>query len=966
MSVSLHAEEELFTSALSFPAVERRRFLERACGDDRELLGHVASLLDRFSEAEECMERPSWLPPALSPRATSVMTRLEEGPGDPIGDYTLVQEIGEGGGGVVYLAEQTTPVRRQVALKIIKLGMDTRALIARFEAERQALAMMDHPNIARVLDAGATPAGRPYFVMELVRGIRITTFCDQLRLSLAERLALFIQTCHAVQHAHQKGIIHRDIKPSNVLVTLHDGAPIAKVIDFGIAKAMAGPLADETMLTELDQFVGTPAYVSPEQTESRGGEVDTRSDIYSLGVLLYELLTGYTPLDTAEFMGVGFDGMRRRIREEEVPTPSQRLRRLDEERITLTAQRRRVQTTRLVQLLHGDLDWIVMRCLEKDRSQRYAAVSDLVGDLQRHLNDEPIVARPRRLHYVFAKFTRRHRVLFAAGTAVLIVLIAATATNAWLAVRAMRAERQAQIEAASRQQVIDFLQRDLLAQASPAEEPDRDLKLRTVLDRAAAKIEGRLPGQPLVEADVRETLARTYDSLGEYAKAREHVQIALEIRQRELGAEHAKTLSLLSYLGSLLTVEGDFTQAEKLTSRAFAAQRRTLGLENAQTLGTMTNLAGIYHQQGRFEAASQLLERALPIQRRLFGADDQQTLVTMNNLALAYRNQGKFADAAALHEVEYASSRRVLGPEHPDTLTSMNNLAVAYSELGRFADAQALNDRALAIAQRVSGPTHPETLILLHNRAAYYLELGQLERAEQLETQTLAELRRVFGSEHPNLLRAQSILAMVYRVSGRLDEARELQQQMLAECRRIIGSKHPMTIAMVSNLALIEEDSRQLARADELLQEAVPAAEQIFGTTHPSTLKFADQRAGVLLKMGDYQAALKILQSSVAQRTRAARDHWRTFSAQSKLGGALLGLGNYDDAERLLLAGHAGLEKHRKMIPAGEAAVLRDSTQRLVDLYRARGDTKQVSVWEQRMRAAGTSARQFNRTSPEI
>lgn len=952
MSVSLQREEELFTSALTFPAVERMRFLQRACDGDRELLSRIVNLIDSFGAAEEAMEQPTWLP--VIARPAGVMTRLEEGPGDRIGDYELVQEIGEGGGGVVYLAEQTAPIRRQVALKIIKLGMDTRALIARFEAERQALAMMDHPNIARVVDAGATPAGRPYFVMELVRGIRITTYCDQARLPLEERLALFIQTCHAVQHAHQKGIIHRDIKPSNVMVTLHDGAPIVKVIDFGIAKAMAGRLADETMLTALDQFVGTPAYVSPEQTESRGGEVDTRSDIYSLGVLLYELLTGRTPLDTAELMGAGYDGMRQRIRDEDLPTPSQRLRRLDTESITITAERRRVQPSRLVQLLHGDLDWIVMRCLEKDRSHRYAAVSDVVGDLQRYLNDEPIIDRSRRLLYVFAKFARRHRVLFATGTVILLVLLAATAMNAWLAVRAIRAEKQAHIEAASRQQVIDFLQQDLLAQASPSEEPDRDLKLRTVLDRAAAKIKGRLPGQPLVEADVRETLARTYDSLGEYATAREHVEIVLDIRRRELGAEHAKTLSAMSYLGSLLLADGSYAQGEKLLLQALDAQRRTLGPEDAHTLDTMTNLAGIYHQQGRFDAASQLLEQVLPIRRSQLGDDDPEVLSVMNNLALAYRNQGNFAKAAALHEQEYEMSRRVLGIEHPDTLTSMNNLAIAYSELGRHTDAQKLHDEAIGVSERVSGPTHPETLILLHNRAATYLDLGKLEQAEALETQTLANLRGALGNEHPTVLRAQSVLAMVYRLDGRLEEARKLQEQTLADSRRLLGADHPTSIILISNLALIEVDSKRYTRADELLSEALSQAPEIFGATHPSTLKFADQRAAVLVRMGKYEEARQLLQPSIEQRTRSAPDHWRTFNAQSELGAALTGLGRYDDAEPLLLNGYAGLQKHHTMIPAGEAAVLRESPRRIADLYRARGDVERATLWEQRARSAAT------------
>src|SRR5262245_399801 len=347
----------------------------------------------------------------------------DEALGHTLGRYKLLEKVGEGGFGVVYVAEQKEPVKRRVALKIIKLGMDTRQVVARFEAERQALALMDHPNIAKVLDAGATDSGRPYFVMELVRGVKLTDYCDQNRLSTKQRLELFIPVCQAIQHAHQKGIIHRDIKPSNILVTLHDGVPVPKVIDFGIAKATQQELTDKTVYTQLQQFVGTPAYMSPEQAEMSGLDIDTRSDIYSLGVLLYELLTGRTPFDPKELMSQGIDAMRKTIREKEPLRPSTKVASLQAEELTTTAARHAIEAPKLISLLRGDLDWIVMKCLEKDRTRRYETANGLAADLKRHLNTEVVSARPPSAAYRFQKAFRRNKVVFSAGLAVVVALV---------------------------------------------------------------------------------------------------------------------------------------------------------------------------------------------------------------------------------------------------------------------------------------------------------------------------------------------------------------------------------------------------------------------------------------------------------------------------------------------------------------------------------------------------------------
>jgi serine/threonine protein kinase/type II secretory pathway pseudopilin PulG len=434
-------EAALFELALEKPAENRGAFLDAMCEGDVALRQRLAALLAAHEQTEGALAEP--------PSAAKATMKVElpdvpdETVGQKIGRYKILEKVGEGGCGVVYVAEQTESVRRRVALKVIKLGMDTKQVVARFEAERQALAMMDHPNISKVLDAGATDTGRPYFIMELVRGIRITDYCDQANLPTKDRLDLFIQVCHAIQHAHQKGIIHRDIKPSNILVTLHDGVPVPKVIDFGIAKATEGRLTDATVYTQLQQFIGTPAYMSPEQAEMSGLDIDTRSDIYSLGVLLYELLAGSTPIDGKELMSMSLDAMRKTIREKEPARPSLRLATLQGDELTTTAKRRAVEAPKLIHLLKGDLDWIVMKCLEKDRARRYETANGLAADIKRHLENEPVVARPPSKLYEFQKTVRRHKFGFAATAAVIIVLLAGVLVSTWQAMRATNAKREA-------------------------------------------------------------------------------------------------------------------------------------------------------------------------------------------------------------------------------------------------------------------------------------------------------------------------------------------------------------------------------------------------------------------------------------------------------------------------------------------------------------------------------------------
>jgi tRNA A-37 threonylcarbamoyl transferase component Bud32/tetratricopeptide (TPR) repeat protein len=499
----------------------------------------------------------------------------DEAVGQTLGRYKLLEKVGEGGCGIVYVAEQTEPVRRRVALKVIKLGMDTKAVVARFEAERQALAMMDHPNIAKVLDAGATEMGRPFFVMELVRGIKITEYCDQHHLATKERLELFVKVCQAIQHAHQKGIIHRDIKPSNILVTLHDGAPVPKVIDFGIAKATEGRLTDATVYTQLHQFIGTPAYMSPEQAEMSGLDVDTRSDIYSLGVLLYELLTGRTPFDPTELMSQGLDVMRRTIREKEPVRPSTKVATLQAEEQSTTAECRGAEALKLISLLRGDLDWIVMKCLEKDRTRRYETANGLAFDLKRHLNNEPVLARPPSTAYRLQKALQRHKVAAMAAMAVILVVILGVAGITLALLKARHAETLSMQSRNDAENLANFMLEDLYAEL----EPSGQLETITRLARkAVAYYDGlstalRTPETERNWLAARARLALLLASQGDFEKAiatAEKVQGDLE-RRRQQGDQSDSTILSLGMVGQAFGL--CYLRREELTSMVAALEK---------------------------------------------------------------------------------------------------------------------------------------------------------------------------------------------------------------------------------------------------------------------------------------------------------------------------------------------------------------------------------------------------------
>ncbi len=701
-----------------------------------------------------------------------------------IGSYRILQVLGEGGMGIVYEAEQVEPVRRRVALKILKPGMDTKQILARFEAERQALAVMEHPNIAKVLDAGATEGGRPYFAMELVHGVKLTNYCDQHRLPIRRRLELFIDVCHAIQHAHQKGVIHRDLKPSNVLVTERDNNPIAMVIDFGIAKAISQRLTERTLVTQQGQAMGTPAYMSPEQAEMSGLDVDTRTDVYSLGVMLYELLVGRLPLDPDE-VGINAFFARLVMREMDHKRPSAEFSTPSENAQDIARQRRADPAT-LRRELQGDLDWIVMKAVETDRNRRYETVNGLAMDIQRHLNDEAVLARPPSTRYWLAKFVRRNRTAVGAGALIAASLVVGAGAATVGMVRATRAEAATAREAEAARQVSDFLI-GLFEVSDPSEARGNTVTAREILDEGAERITTELADQPVLQARLLATMGTVYREMGLLDRARPLLERALTLREDELGPTHAEVASSLNELAQLYLIQDKSTDAEPLARQALSINERALGQDHPTVALNTGVLAAIYMSQGKFADAEPLFQRAVAIHERGVNPDQVALAKAVSNLGSLYYNQQRFDDAERLWVRALEIRERVREPDHPDLAANLNNLGALYWTKGRYGDAESVYQRAREIFEKTLDPEHPRMAAILNNLGETYLALERYDEAEPLLTRALTVKEKIYDPSHTSIATTVHALANLHRHQRRYGLAEREYQRALRIRERAMG-----------------------------------------------------------------------------------------------------------------------------------------------------------------------------------
>lgn len=912
----------IFLAAVEDHAPEQwDEYLGQACRGEPELRQRVEVLLRGHKQPNELLDDPGAAPVAPS------QTSIGEGPGTLVGPYKLLEQIGEGGFGVVFMAEQQQPVRRKVALKIVKPGMDTRQVVARFEAERQALALMDHPNIAQIFDGGATESGRPFFVMELVRGNPITEFCDRHHLGVRERLELFTHVCQAVQHAHQKGIIHRDLKPSNIMVTQLDVTPVVKIIDFGIAKATVQQLTDKTLFTNFAKMIGTPMYMSPEQAQMSGLDVDTRSDVYSLGVLLYELMTGSTPFDRERFRTVAYDEMIRIIREEEPVRPSTRISTVGN--VTNTAIiDRNCTPQKLSQMLRGELDWIVMKTLEKDRNRRYESAGALANEVQRYLNDEPVLACPPTVGYRLKKIARRHKAALATAAIVFAALAVGMGVAVWQAVVATEAKQQALDSAAAEkkakiaaeekeveaQAVISFLEKRVFSTTRPegrAGGLGYDVSMRRVIEAAVPFVQDGFKDQPLVEARLRMVLGHSFGTLGEAKKSADQFAIARAIYSSRLGPDHESTLKSASCLAWSYNAESRYSEALHLASETVSQARIKLGPEDSVTLDAMDHLASSYDGLGqytdalnireelvkirkatlspehpdaiqglqdlavsysyfeRYPEALEIEEKVLAIRRAKLGPDHPLTLEILNNVAVTYRELGRVDEAIKEHQYALARRKVRLGPDHPYTIQSMTNLANCISDQERWPEALALHKQALELSQVVLGSDHVDTLVGMCLVAVCSFQVGNFADAAERNEAALPGLKSRLGLNHRTTMKCIHNLAMCYKSLGRPQDALKFGDE--AVTRRIVelGADHPETLWSMHNLGVFHSDLHQDSEALRWFQKALAGRTARLGSVHDDTLYTQANVARCLVRLDRSAEAVPIIDDCVQKALKA-------------------------------------------------------------------------------------------------
>jgi serine/threonine protein kinase/Tfp pilus assembly protein PilF len=797
--------------------------------------------------------------------------QLLERPGGWIGRYKLLSVLGEGGMGIVYLAEQAQPIKRTIALKVIKPGMDSARVIARFEAERQALALLDHPNIAHVYDAGTTEAGRPYFVMEYVEGLPISEYCDHHKLTINERLKLFLKVCHAVNHAHQKGIIHRDIKPSNIMVSMLDNQAVPKIIDFGVAKALSQPLTERTLITEQGRLFGTPEYMSPEQANMAEHDIDTRSDIYSLGMLLYVLLTGTLPFDAKNLRESGFDNILRVICETDPKTPSNRLTSMGEE-AKKVADNRRIEVQTLAKHLRRELEWIPMKAMRKERSERYRSALELADDIENYLKRNPLIAGPPTTIYRLKKFVRRNAALSSAVSTAVVTLIVGLIVATAMYVQADHARAEAQ-------RISNFLQESITFSLNLRSVEGKEITVRSILDTISEGLRVEFQDQPLFEASILKTLISAYGVLGSYELAESHAKRAIEIHRTQLGPENIATQYSRYQLGWIYMLQGRYSEAEPLLTDALASFELALDEEYPDRLYCMAFLGWVYIYQNRFPEAEELFNGALETALRTRGTEHHLTPFLMYGCGSAHRIQGRYREAENLYLRGLTIRRRTHNELHDDMLFLKAGLGALYTDMGRYDEAEEFLQAALKGRRKVWGKMHQETLWVMAELGWLYYSQGQYKEAEELLCSTLETARQVLGETHllnmyamyslgtlclsqnqydkaePLLaeafeiarrslgednwftLRTMNMLARLYTAQGCYDEAEKTFHEVLESRKRIWDEDHPDILETMNDLGVLYKEQTRYNEAEQLLLEALEGRRLKFGDTHPHTLE---------------------------------------------------------------------------------------------------------------------------------